>query len=512
MLRTALIATGLAGLAVGASQTAWQSALISKTGAATPSACSSAAAGDVCAADDVIMGDDLSVTDDALISGDLTVTGTATIGTLGAIAVADEASVTFGTGSDAIISYDTTQAPDSLVIGVSVDSRMLVIGDKADVQGTDLVPGAGAASTPTVYIHSDDATTATEYLTLTHDGTNAVLTAGAGVISLASASKVTGDLELDGAAGSLTFEDGDETVLIKDNDSTSLQIGLNDAAGALMTFDTANGTETVVIAGTTTVEAFLVDTGTATFDETVLISGDLTCSGGAGSLTFDVGDETVVVKDADATALDIGSATYPNLLRLDTAAGTPTVILDGVTAVEVFKVDEGTSTFDEDATFSAGATIVSPAFPLQQMRFCGNGANGATAWYLGLVGHTTAADTSTYDFAEAGCDGIDSGDEGMADLPWESPFVVKPTAMVCVIEDTVGGDTATFQLRSALGDVAGMVCTTPTLDTAGYDQCSVTDTTPASVAALATLTVKTTMSGTDNLSAAGVECRVYFTF
>jgi len=187
-------------------------------------------------------------------------------------------------------------------------------------------------------------------------------------------STFTEDIAINGGAGAIDVSgSGDSSIVVKDNDTTALVIG---ATGMLnmLTFDTANGTETVVVTGTTAQEAFKVDTGTATFDESVTVTGaftasstttqtgDITCQGGAGALTFSDSASSIVVPDNDSTALDIGSSGMTNLIRLDTATGTETVIITGTTSQEAFKVDTGTATFDEAITvtgqLNAGSTTV----------------------------------------------------------------------------------------------------------------------------------------------------------
>jgi len=74
MLRNAIIATLLTGgTVVGASyyQTAYESALISKTGSATPTICATETKGDICAADDVTVGDDLKMENNGVIRNDV---------------------------------------------------------------------------------------------------------------------------------------------------------------------------------------------------------------------------------------------------------------------------------------------------------------------------------------------------------------------------------------------------------------------------------------------------------
>ncbi|HDL49727.1 MAG TPA: hypothetical protein ENH33_07215, partial [Actinobacteria bacterium] len=81
MLRNTLLAVTIILFSVpvfAGGITPFQSAVISKTGSATPSACSSAAAGDICAGDDLTAGDDLSVGGDAAITGATTLTGALT--------------------------------------------------------------------------------------------------------------------------------------------------------------------------------------------------------------------------------------------------------------------------------------------------------------------------------------------------------------------------------------------------------------------------------------------------
>ena len=117
------------------------------------------------------------------------------------------------------------------------------------------------------------------------------------------------DIVADGGVGALEFPDGDETIVLADNDATALEIGLNEAAGALLTLNTGDSTESVIIKGTTTVEAFKVDTGTATFDEAA------TFGAGAGAVTFSNTAASIVTGDNDTSALDIGSTGLTTALR-----------------------------------------------------------------------------------------------------------------------------------------------------------------------------------------------------
>lgn len=94
----------------------------------------------------------------------------------------------FGTSNDTGVGWNTAQTPDTLVWGLSgaASSNTIVFCEIAD-DGFDF---AHAAQTnPTVYIHSASQST-TQWIGLTHDQTNAVITSGAGDIYLNPASSV----------------------------------------------------------------------------------------------------------------------------------------------------------------------------------------------------------------------------------------------------------------------------------------------------------------------------------
>lgn len=85
---------------------------------------------------------------------------------------------------------------------------------------------------------------------------------------------------VNGAANALVFPDGDERLLIKDNDADSFAIGINEAAGDFAIFDMTNSAEELNIVGTTATSSFRVDTGFATFDEEAVFTAGLVANGG----------------------------------------------------------------------------------------------------------------------------------------------------------------------------------------------------------------------------------------
>ena len=98
---------------------------------------------------------------------------------------ADDIQVTFGSSQDAIIEFDTAQTNDCLMIGVDSTSRSLIICDVADIATNFAI---AVKTNPTLFIHSADKTTIADYISLTHDQTNGLVSTGAGNLVLGSAS------------------------------------------------------------------------------------------------------------------------------------------------------------------------------------------------------------------------------------------------------------------------------------------------------------------------------------
>jgi hypothetical protein len=110
----------------------------------------------------------------------------------------DNISIDFGTGNDAYIFYNTSQTPDALSIGVSNDSRNFLIHEQPDF-GTDF---AHAQQTnPTLYIQSSDATDITQFISFTHDQTNAVIDTGKGKVTTPDAFQAADFYSGDGTQG-----------------------------------------------------------------------------------------------------------------------------------------------------------------------------------------------------------------------------------------------------------------------------------------------------------------------
>ena len=140
------------------------------------------------------------------------------------------------------------------------------------------------AQTRIAYCHVEVYQTAAEMTASDHSGcrlTYAVdtdLFYFSGGLSNPGTMALTGDLTLSGGASALTFSGSASSIVLDDNDTTALLIGSTDQLN-LMTFDTGNDTETVVITGTTAADALHVDTGTAQFDENVDFGGGIDVTG-----------------------------------------------------------------------------------------------------------------------------------------------------------------------------------------------------------------------------------------
>ena len=221
---------------------------------------------------------------------------------------------------------------------------------------------------------------ASEDLKIAFTGNLATLSSTTGAtFAFTPASAFTGDVTLSGAAGALTFGAASSSIVTTDNSATGLVAGSTGALSVL-TLDTRDAAEGLIVTGYATV------------------SGDATLQGGAGALTFSDSASSVVLPDNDTTALLIGSTDQLGLLTIDTGDATETVIVNGTTTVEAFKVAVGTSTFTEDATFAGGAGAVNLTDSASSVVLIDN---DTTALDIGSTGLTNALRISTGDGVEA---------------------------------------------------------------------------------------------------------------
>ena len=91
----------------------------------------------------------------------------------------DDIAVTFGTGSDATILWETADASAHFLNINLGTSRNVIISEDAS---TDW--GHAASTNPALFIQSSDAATTADYLSLSHNQTDAIIASGAGEINV----------------------------------------------------------------------------------------------------------------------------------------------------------------------------------------------------------------------------------------------------------------------------------------------------------------------------------------
>lgn len=104
------------------------------------------------------------------------------------IELGDAYQVIFGDGSDASIAWNTAQTQDALVVGLS-GSNVISIMEKGDI-AVDF--GFAAQTDPTLVMHSADHTVTSAWLSMAHDQTDGVLTAGLGSVKLTNSVSASG--------------------------------------------------------------------------------------------------------------------------------------------------------------------------------------------------------------------------------------------------------------------------------------------------------------------------------
>lgn len=296
-------------------------------------------------------------------------------------------------------------------------------------------------------------------------------------LSVATTSVFTGDATFDGAAGAVTLGTGGtivgENAETLDN-ATDGEWCLN-GAGGTNNEDLCFDLETTANAATLTSNTGVVNLDLAAVGTTVTLANDQT-------IVSDTNEE-IQFGDTEDTSLGFGTA---NEVTVTT--------------------DTGVTRWDFEAI---GVRTTVPLFETRVVYFCGNGANATAAVYMPPVQNTIAADMTTYDFGEAGCDGLDSTTETSGDglLNGNATRAAQIIGMSCGISAAGTDDTYTFTLRDDTADVTGVTCNV-TLDGA-IQTCQIVLDAPVAVAAGSLWAVKSVASDNDDVSSADVECHVY---
>ncbi len=149
---------------------------------------------------------------------------------------------TWGSGSDFSIRQSTTGSNDSIqfLIGVGAQgqSGYLNFFERADSNSTNRTP-TSTTPDPTLRIYSADAVQAADYIEFSHNQTDGVIDVGNGVLSITTASDITGNLIVD--------NDADQIVLSVQGHSTQTNnLLVLENSGGTDQFTVNNGGDTTV--------------------------------------------------------------------------------------------------------------------------------------------------------------------------------------------------------------------------------------------------------------------------
>ena len=158
--------------------------------------------------------------------------------------------------------------PDEGTIGYALDTNRMYLYTTswASLSSSAMANGETITNSVDRTFEFNDVT---ETMTLTF-GTNLgtfASTTGA-TFAFTPAVAFTDDVTLSGGASAVIFSDGASSIVLPDNDATAMIMGSTDQLN-LLTFDTGNDAETVVVTGTTATTALHVDVGESLFDEGV---------------------------------------------------------------------------------------------------------------------------------------------------------------------------------------------------------------------------------------------------
>lgn len=169
----------------------------------------------------------------------------------------DAIPVTFGNSQDCSVQYSAVQTNDALIVGVGTDSRSIIVCDEGD-KTTNFA--YDAQTNPTLYIHSA-AATANQYISITHNGTNGVITMGTGGILFSGAGKFffneTADTDITVGLSVNQGANTDKILTLKQSSvahgiTTSGQFGVEtDTYGAFSLWDTSGTVGGLLVSGYT---------------------------------------------------------------------------------------------------------------------------------------------------------------------------------------------------------------------------------------------------------------------
>lgn len=235
----------------------------------------------------------LNTNDDLFVTGRLEVDGFAYFdggSSAGGVIFGDDTPIYLGTSNDVSITWNTTQTVDGWYFGTATGQNTLIIAEIGDI-AYDFAHGAQI--NPTVFIHSAAQNT-TQWLSLAHDQTNAIIASGVGDILFTAAGANVAPSANDGAAlGSATLMWAD--LFLADAGVINWNNGnytVTHSAGLL----TTNGALTIVgaLAGVTTfgLTGDITVTSAATTTNTLAITADALTSGGMISAVSNSADVT----------------------------------------------------------------------------------------------------------------------------------------------------------------------------------------------------------------------------
>jgi len=252
----------------------------------------------------------------------------------------DDVDLLFGTGSDAGLVWDTTDVDANYLNLFVGPSRNFIISEDADTDWTH-----ATSTNPTLWIQSADAATVADYISLSHDQTDAQVAVGAGDLTFTL--PAAADINIGSAIG-LTFGDDGEKI---EGDGTDLTI----ASSGLLALTATNDIDIV--------SSVDIDLGDG---ESLTINDDAT---GTVDLMTITGDSVTTGVDALAismTAADGTDNTNSGLNLSITSEGTAgTDIVNGI-LIDLAATAGGTDTaikiantaaWDVGVEFSAGETI-----------------------------------------------------------------------------------------------------------------------------------------------------------